>query len=65
MKTMGKKHEANLQRERIIALKAKEPNLTTGEIAARFGCAATTVTRVLSEHTHGVRRTRRTTEASR
>jgi len=50
MTTMGKKHEANLQRDRIIALKAREPNLSTSEIAARFGCAARTVTKVLSDH---------------
>lgn len=47
---MGKKHEANQQRDRIIALKATEPELSTSEIATRMGCAARTVTKVLSDH---------------
>jgi hypothetical protein len=57
MTTMGKKHEANLQRDRIIALKAREPNLSTSEIASRFGCAARTVTKVLSDHKRGTLKT--------
>lgn len=41
MNTMGKKHEANQQRARIVKLAAE--GLTTSEIAERLGCSRTTV----------------------
>ena len=41
MKTMGKKHEANQQRVRIVQL--ADEGLTTSEIAERLGCSRRTV----------------------
>lgn len=58
MKTMGKKHEANLQRDRIIALRAKDPDISAAAIATRLGCHRGTVDRVLAEHAAGERRSR-------
>jgi len=60
--TWGKKHEANLQRERIIALRTKDPELSAAAIATRLGCTRSTVDRVLAEHAKGIRRSRATPE---
>lgn len=53
---MQRKERIALQRARIIALRAKDPSLTTPQLAARLGVARDTVARILLQEATGMRR---------
>ena len=53
---MQRKERIALQRARIIALRTKDPSLTTAQMAARLGIAVTTVSRIVHEERTGMRR---------
>lgn len=51
-----RKERVELQRATIIALRKRDPSLTTSAMAERLGIAVTTVTRIVHEETTGFRR---------
>jgi len=53
---MQRKERIALQRATIIALRAKDPSLTTPQLAARLGIKRDTVARILLEEATGMRR---------
>lgn len=53
---MMRKERVALQRATIIALRKKDPTITTSQLAARLGIAVNTVTRIVHEETTGMRR---------
>lgn len=53
---MQRKERIALQRATIIALRTKDPSLTTAQMAARLGIAVSTVTRIVREEVTGMRR---------